>query len=45
MEKIESKLDGMTEQLKVEIHLKVMKGIEVLRMELIKSGQNTDMTT
>ena len=44
MEKIESKLDGMTEQLRAEIHLEVMKGIGVLRPELIKNGQNADVT-
>ena len=45
MEKMESKLDGMTEQLRADIRLEVMKGIEVLRLELIKHGQNAEVTT
>ena len=45
VEKMESKLDGMAEQLQAEIRLEIMKGIETLRLEMVKNGQNASVTT
>ena len=44
MEKVEFKLDGMIEMLRVEIPMEIMKGIEGLQMELSKSNQQTSNT-
>ena len=43
MEKVEVKIDGMAEQLRAEIRLEIMKGMETLCLELVKNGQKTNV--
>ena len=42
MEKVETKLDGMVEQLRAEIRMEIMKGVETLHLELL-SSKNTHL--
>ena len=44
MEKVETKIDGMAEQLRAEIRIEIMKGVETLRLELL-SSKNPPLTT
>ena len=43
MEKVETKIDGMAEQLRAEIRMEIMKGVETLRLELL-SSKNPPLT-